>query len=69
MSTIAGQGKEWLMETEPVLSKALWLLSLHGGGYVISLEARSLCTYLFILLLKDINAPYKLQISIKQDIL
>lgn len=38
---------------------------LHGGGYVMSLEARSLCAYLFILLLKDINTPYKLQMSIK----
>lgn len=25
---IAGQGKEWLMESEPVLSKSLWLVSL-----------------------------------------
>lgn len=52
MFTVAGQGEGCLMETEPMFFKGLWLVlfpDLHGGEYVMFLEARSLYTYVFIL--------------------
>lgn len=41
MSTVAGQGKESLMDTELMLFKPLWLIllpGLHGGEYIMFLE-------------------------------
>lgn len=60
MSTVAGQGKGCLMETEPMLFKALWLIlfpGLHGGEYIMLLEARSLCTYLLFFELIALKYP------------